>query len=334
MNKSLVTTIKEAVGLPRRFLPQRLLPKHFGDMVFQQLTRLCAVFILLLIVTMGWQLTQSAWPAVQKFGFGFLTETAWDPVMGEFGAAASLWGTLISSFLALLIAVPVSLGVAIFLTQVAPAFLRRPISLAVELLAAIPSIIYGFWGLFILSPWLATNIQPWFTEHLGHWPLVGVLFQGPPMGIGLFSAGLVLSIMVIPFMASILTDLFETVPTQLKEASYGLGSTRWEMITKVVLPFAKVGIVGSFMLGLGRALGETMAVTFVIGNAHRISPSLFEPSTTIASTLANEFAEASGDLYISSLLYLGMMLFLLTFVVLVLARLLLWRLTYEVKGKR
>lgn len=318
-----MSSIKEAVGIPRRF----------GDIVFKQLTMLCAVFILLLIVAMGWQLTQSAMPAVKLFGFDFLSAKSWDPVMGEFGAAPSLWGTLISSFLALLIAVPVSLGVAIFLTQIAPSFLRRPISLAVELLAAIPSIIYGFWGLFILSPWLSNNVQPWLTDNLGDWPIIGILFQGPPMGIGLFSAGLVLSIMVIPFMASILTDLFETVPTQLKEASYGLGSTRWEMITQVVLPFAKVGIVGSFMLGLGRALGETMAVTFVIGNAHRISPSLFEPSTTIASTLANEFAEASGELYISSLLYLGMVLFLLTFVVLILARLLLWRITYQAKGR-
>lgn len=323
MSKVLISSIKEAVGVPRRF----------GDIVFKQLTMVCAVFVLLLIVAMGWQLTQSAMPAVKLFGFDFLSAKSWDPVMGEFGAAPSLWGTLISSFLALLIAVPVSLGVAIFLTQIAPSFLRRPISLAVELLAAIPSIIYGFWGLFILSPWLSNNVQPWLTDNLGDWPIIGILFQGPPMGIGLFSAGLVLSIMVIPFMASILTDLFETVPTQLKEASYGLGSTRWEMITQVVLPFAKVGIVGSFMLGLGRALGETMAVTFVIGNAHRISPSLFEPSTTIASTLANEFAEASGELYISSLLYLGMVLFLLTFIVLILARLLLWRITYQAKGR-
>ena len=323
MSKVLISSIKEAVGVPRRF----------GDIVFKQLTMVCAVFVLLLIVAMGWQLTQSAMPAVKLFGFDFLSAKSWDPVMGEFGAAPSLWGTLISSFLALLIAVPVSLGVAIFLTQIAPSFLRRPISLAVELLAAIPSIIYGFWGLFILSPWLSNNVQPWLTDNLGDWPIIGILFQGPPMGIGLFSAGLVLSIMVIPFMASILTDLFETVPTQLKEASYGLGSPRWEMITQVVLPFAKVGIVGSFMLGLGRALGETMAVTFVIGNAHRISPSLFEPSTTIASTLANEFAEASGELYISSLLYLGMVLFLLTFIVLILARLLLWRITYQAKGR-
>lgn len=314
----------KSVGLSRRF----------GDKVFENLTKLCALFLLVLIVAMGIQLMQSAWPAINAFGVGFFTTQSWDPVMSEFGAAPSLWGTLISSLIALLIAVPVSLGVAIFLTQVAPRFLRRPLGLAVELLAAIPSIIYGFWGLFVLSPWLSEHIQPWLTDTIGLWPVIGVLFQGPPMGIGLFSAGLVLSIMVIPFMAAILIDLFESVPTQLKEASYGLGSTRFEMITKVVIPFAKVGIVGSFMLGLGRALGETMAVTFVIGNAHRVSPSLFDPATTIASTLANEFSEASGDLYISSLLYLGVVLFLLTFVVLSAARLLLWRLSYQQAGKR
>ena len=306
---------------------------RLGDVIFNALTKLCAVFLLVLITAMGWQLSLAALPAIQTFGLDFLFTETWDPGLENFGAAASLWGTLISSFLALLIAVPISLGVAIFLTQIAPNFLRRPIGMAVELLAAIPSIIYGFWGLFVLSPWLAEHVQPWFSEHFGELPLIGLLFQGPPMGIGLFSAGLVLSIMVIPFMASILTDLLETVPTQLKEASYGLGSTRFEMITKVVIPFAKVGIVGSFMLGLGRALGETMAVTFVIGNTHQLSSSIFDPGTTIAATLANEFSEASGGLYISSLLYLGLVLFLLTFVVLIIARLLLWRLTHRAGGK-
>ena len=305
----------------------------FGDTAFRLLAKTCAVFILVLILAMGVQLTMAALPAFSQFGFGFLTDTSWNPVLAEFGAAASLWGTLISSLIALVIAVPVSLGVAIFLTQVAPNFLRRPLGMAVELLAAIPSIIYGFWGLFILSPWLADNLQPWLATLFGDLPGIGLLFQGPPMGIGLFSAGLVLSIMVIPFMASILMDLFEAVPNQLKEASYGLGSTRFEMISKVVIPFAKVGIVGSFMLGLGRALGETMAVTFVVGNAHNLSPSLFEPATTIASTLANEFTEADGDMYISSLLYLGVVLFLFSFVILIAARLMLWRLTAQNGGK-
>lgn len=302
------------------------------DRLFSWLTKSCAVFILLLMLTMGVQLVIAALPAFNTFGFSFLTSSNWNPVLNEFGAAASLWGTLVSSFIALLIAVPVSLGVAIFLTQLAPSFLRRPLGIAVELLAAIPSIIYGFWGLFILSPWLATHLQPWLANIFGNWPLIGVFFQGPPMGIGLFSAGLVLSIMVIPFMASILMDLFEKLPNQLKEASYGLGATRFEMISQILLPFAKVGIIGSFMLGLGRALGETLAVTFVVGNAHNLSASLFEPATTLASTLANEFAEADGEMYISSLLYLGLVLFLLSFIILIAARLMLWRLTSQQGG--
>src|SRR5690554_3199524 len=244
MSKVLISSIKEAVGVPRRF----------GDIVFKQLTMVCAVFVLLLIVAMGWQLTQSAMPAVKLFGFDFLSAKSWDPVMGEFGAAPSLWGTLISSFLALLIAVPVSLGVAIFLTQIAPSFLRRPISLAVELLAAIPSIIYGFWGLFILSPWLSNNVQPWLTDNLGDWPIIGILFQGPPMGIGLFSAGLVLSIMVIPFIDSILTVLFGTGPHQPNEARCGLGSTRCQMTARSVIPLGVGRIDESLMLGPGPAV--------------------------------------------------------------------------------
>ncbi len=302
-------------------------PHRFGDAVFRHLTRACAVLLLILIVAMGWELVHYAWPAIDKFGLSFITSSSWDPVAGEFGAASSLWGTVASSLLAMIVAVPVSLGVAIFLTQMTPNFIRQPVSMAVELLAAIPSIIYGIWGLFVLSPWLAFNVQPWITEHLGGWPLVGVLFQGPPLGIGIFTAGLVLSIMIIPFMTAVLCDIFATVPKNLKEASYGLGATRWEMVTQVVLPFTKVGIVGGFMLGLGRALGETMAVTFVIGNAHRLSPSLFEPANTISSTLANEFTEATSEIYLSSLMYLGLVLFMLTFVVLVLARLLLWHLS-------
>lgn len=302
------------------------LSRRFGDIAFRQLTRACAVLLLLLVIAIGWQLTKMAWPAIQEFGPQFLWSSEWNPVTEQFGAAGALWGTIISSLLALLVAVPVSLGVAIFLTQIAPRFLRRPLGLAVELLAAIPSIIYGLWGLFVLSPWLADHVQPWLTDHIGSWPFIGILFQGPPMGIGVFCAALVLSIMVIPFMASVLCELFDSVPIQLKEASFGLGSTRWEMITQVVLPFTRVGVIGAFMLGLGRALGETMAVTFVIGNAHRLSPSLFEPGSSIASTLANEFTEATSDMYLSSLMYLGLVLFLLTFVVLILARLLLWRL--------
>lgn len=308
--------------------------RRFGDVIFHQLTRVCAVFVLLLVVAIGWQLMRMATPAIDEFGWGFLTSTEWNPVTEVFGAGAPLFGTIVSSLLALLVAVPVSLGIAIFLTQMAPGFLRRPIGMAVELLAAIPSIIYGLWGLFVLSPWLANKVQPWMTEQLGDWPLIGALFQGPPMGIGMFCAALVLSIMVIPFMASVLVELFDSVPVPLKEASFGLGSTRWEMVTKVVIPHVRAGTIGAFMLGLGRALGETMAVTFVIGNAHRVSAGLFEPGSSIASTLANEFTEASSNLYLSSLMYLGLVLFLLTFVVLVLARLLLWRLGQNKGGAR
>lgn len=303
------------------------LPRRFGDVAFRHLTRGCAVLVMLLVLATIAELLHNAWPAIEKFGLGFAVSEVWDPVAGEFGAAASLWGTLVSAALAMLVAVPVSLGVAIFLTQIAPDFVRRPIALAVELLAAIPSIIYGLWGLFVLSPWLASSVQPWLTENLGDWPFIGALFQGPPMGIGLFCAAIVLSIMIIPFMAAVLCDLFATVPATLKEASFGVGATRWEMITQIVLPYTRVGIIGSFMLGLGRALGETMAVTFVIGNAHRVSTALFEPGSTIASTLANEFTEATSQIYLSSLMYLGLLLFLLTFVVLVLARLMLWRMS-------
>lgn len=303
-------------------------PRRVGDTLFRYLAKSCALLLLCLVALMAWQLVHYAWPAVEHLGLGFLTSSEWDPVANRFGAAASLWGTVAASSIAMLVAVPVSLGVAIFLTQLAPGFLRRPIGLAVELLAAIPSIIYGLWGLFVLSPWLAEHVQPWMTAHLGGIPYVGLLFQGPPMGIGLFTAGLVLSIMVIPFMASLLCDLFNSVPATLKEASFGLGATRWEMITQIIIPFTKVGVVGSFMLGLGRALGETMAVTFVVGNSHRLAAGLFNPGSTIASTLANEFTEATGEIYLSSLMYLGLVLFALTFVVLIIARLMLWRLSY------
>lgn len=309
-----------------------LLPPHLGEVAFRCITKLCALSLILLLATMAWKLVESAWPAISQFGPGFIISTDWDPVTDEFGAATALWGTVVSSLIAMLIAVPVSLGVAIFLTQVAPRWIKRPVLTAVELLAAIPSIIYGLWGLFVLTPWLATNVQPWLTSTLGSWPVIGFLFQGPPIGIGLFPAGLVLSVMIIPFMTSVICDLFATVPTGLKEASFGLGATRWEMITQIVLSYTRVGVVGSFMLGLGRALGETMAVTFVIGNAHHLSTALFEPSSTIASTLANEFTEASSGIYLSSLMYLGLVLFLLTFTVLALARLMLWRLSHRDGG--
>ena len=226
----------------------------------------------------------------------------------------------------MLIAVPVSFGIALFITQMAPPWLKRPVGIAVELLAAVPSIIYGMWGLFVFAPLFADYVQPWVTDHLGTWPIVGVLFQGPPMGIGMFTAGLILSIMVIPFIAAVMRDVFEVVPEVLKESAYGLGATTWEVVRNVVLPYARVGVVGGIMLGLGRALGETMAVTFVIGNAHELSASLLMPGNTISSTLANEFTEAVGEMYTSSLVALGLILFGITAVVLALAKLMLARL--------
>jgi phosphate transport system permease protein len=227
----------------------------------------------------------------------------------------------------MIIAVPVSFGIALFITELAPNWLKRPVGAAIELLAAIPSIIYGMWGLFVFAPLFADHVQPWVTDHLGGWPLIGALFQGPPMGIGMFTAGLILAIMVIPFIAAVMRDVFEVVPTVLKESAYGLGATTWEVVWHVVLPYTKSGVVGGIMLGLGRALGETMAVTFVIGNAHRISASLFMPGNTISSALANEFTEATGEMYTSSLIALGLILFFITFTVLALAKLLLLRLS-------
>jgi len=296
------------------------------DSIFRGATLVTALLVFAAVISIVIMLYIGAYPALHKFGLGFLFSTAWNPVTEDFGALVSIFGTLVTSAIALLIAVPVSFGIALFITQIAPDWLKRPIGTAIELLAAIPSIIYGMWGLFVLAPLLADYIQPWVTEHLGAWPLVGVLFQGPPMGIGMFTAGLILAIMVIPFIAAVMRDVFEVVPPVLKESAYGLGATTWEVVWNIVLPYTRVGVVGGIMLGLGRALGETMAVTFVIGNAQRISPSLFMPGSTISSALANEFTEAVGQMYTSSLIALGLILFLITFIVLALARLLLMRL--------
>lgn len=297
-----------------------------GDRIFRWVTQFAAFLVFLSVVGIGVTLLVDAWPAIHKFGLGFLTSKEWNPVTEQFGGLSALMGTLITSTIAMIIGIPVSFGVALFITELAPVWMKRPVGIAVELLAAIPSIIYGLWGLFVFAPWFADNVQPWVTDHFGSWPFIGALFQGPPMGIGMFTAGLVLAIMVIPFMAAVMRDVFETVPAVLKESAYGLGSTTWEVVWKVVLPYTKIGVVGGIMLGLGRALGETMAVTFVIGNAHDLSPSLFMPGNTISSTLANEFTEASGTIYLSSLMYLGLILFFITFVVLAIAKLLLLRL--------
>ena len=305
----------------------RLRRGQWLDSLFRGTTRLFAATVLLVIIAIVVSLVIGAAPALEKFGFGFLTSTQWNPVTENFGAAVAIFGTLVSSAIAMIIGVPVSFGIALFITELSPRWLKRPIGIAVELLAAIPSIIYGMWGLFVFAPLFADHVQPWISDHLGGWPLIGALFQGPPMGIGMFTAGLILAIMVIPFMTAVMRDVFEVVPPVLKESAYGLGATTWEVVRNVVLPYTKVGVVGGVMLGLGRALGETMAVTFVIGNAHRISSSLFMPGNTISSTLANEFTEAVGATYTSSLIALGLILFLITFIVLALAKLLLMRLT-------
>ncbi|WP_423226988.1 phosphate ABC transporter permease subunit PstC [Marinobacter halodurans] len=300
---------------------------HLADKAFRGLTQFFALLVALSVLGVFITLLVGAWPALEQYGFfNFLTTNDWNPVTDVYGAVAPIYGTLVTSLLALLIGVPVSFGIALFITELAPVWLKRPIGVAIELLAAVPSIIYGMWGLFVFAPWFSENVQPWMTDNLGDWPLIGGLFQGPPMGIGMFTAGLILAIMIIPFMAAVMRDVFETVPPVYKESAYGLGGTTWEVVWKVVLPYTKIGVVGGIMLGLGRALGETMAVTFVIGNSHNVSGSLFMPGNTISSTLANEFTEADGAIYTSSLISLGLVLFLLTFVVLAIAKLMLIRL--------
>jgi phosphate transport system permease protein len=306
---------------PRHAAGQRL-----RERVFQAATLAAAVLVLVLLGGVAVSLAVGSWPALTRFGFSFLTREVWNPVTEQFGALAPVYGTLITSFLALLLAIPVSFGIAIFLTELAPVWLKRPVGVAIELLAAVPSIIYGIWGLFVLAPILQRHVQPWLIAALGPWPVVGRLFQGPPFGIGILTAGFVLAIMVIPFISAVMRDVFDTVPGVLKESGYGLGATTWEVIWQVVVPYARTGIIGGVMLGLGRALGETMAVTFVIGNAHRIGSSLFAPGTTISATIANEFTEAVGDLYTASLVALGALLFLITFTVIAAARYMLMRL--------
>jgi phosphate transport system permease protein len=268
-----------------------------------------------------------AWPAFEHFGPGFITRIEWDPVNEEYGALIAIAGTLITSLIALLFAVPISFGIALFLTEICPVWLKRPLGTAVELLAGVPSIIYGMWGLFIFAPLFADHVQPLLQNTLGEVPVLGALFSGPMMGIGMLTAGLILSVMIIPFIASVMRDVFDTCPSVLKESAYALGCTRWEVVRKIVLPYTRVGVVGGVMLGLGRALGETMAITFVIGNAHKLSWSLFAAGNSIASTLANEFAEAEAGLHMSSLFALGLILFVITFIVLAAAKLMLLQLT-------
>jgi phosphate transport system permease protein len=298
---------------------------RLGDSIFRWLTLLAAVAVLVLLSGVIIALINGSLPALQAFGFNFLIDERWNPVTEKFGALAPIYGTIITSFLAMLIAVPVGLFISMFLTELCPMWLRRPIAIAIELLAGIPSIIYGIWGLFVFAPFLQQTLQPFLIDLFGPIPVLSSLFAGPPYGIGVLTAGLILAIMVLPFITSISREVFESVPPVLKEAAYGIGCTTWEVVRYVVLPYTRVGVIGGVMLGLGRALGETMAVTFVIGNAHRVSASILAPGTTISATIANEFTEAVGDLYTSALIALGLILFVITFIVLAAARYMLLR---------
>jgi phosphate transport system permease protein len=297
----------------------------FGDAVFKTLTLAFAVLVLVVLAGVIASLVLGAAPALQQFGFNFLITESWNPVTEKFGALAPVYGTLVTSAIAMLIGIPVAFGIALFITELCPNWLKRPLSIMIELLAAIPSIIYGIWGLFVLAPFFQEHVEPALINTLGAIPGIGLLFEGPPLGIGVLTAGFILAIMVLPFITSISRDVFETVPPVLKEAAFGIGCTTWEVVRNVVIPYTRLGVIGGIMLALGRALGETMAITFVIGNAHRISGSLLAPGTTISATIANEFTEAVGDVYTSVLIELGLILFAITFAVLAMSRLMLMR---------
>jgi phosphate transport system permease protein len=294
-----------------------------GDRRFRILTQLAAFLVVAIFVGIIVTLFIGAMPAIKAFGLGFLTSSVWNPVTEKFGAFPLIYGTLVTSALAMIVAVPVGIGIAIFLTELCPRQLKRPIGIAVELLAGIPSIIYGIWGFFVFVPFFQSTIEPWLIAVFANIPILEDLFAGPPYGIGIFTAALILSIMILPFISAVTRDVFATVPPILKEAAYGLGCTTWEVMWRIVLPYSRSGVVGGAMLALGRALGETMAVTFVVGNAHHINMSLLAPGTTISATIANEFAEALGDLYIPALIYAGLILFFITFLVLTAAQLML-----------
>jgi len=300
-----------------------------GDFLFRHLTFLFALLVLLILGGVIVALIDGALPALRTFGVSFLFSDVWNPVTEKFGALAPIYGTLVTSAIAMLVGIPVAFGIAVFITEICPGWLKRPLATMIELLAAIPSIIYGIWGLFVFAPFVQQYIQPNLIASLGQIPGFGALFAGPPLGIGVLTAGFILAIMVLPFISSIMRDVFETVPAILKESAYGLGATRSEVVRQIVLPYTRIGVVGGIMLGLGRALGETMAVTFVIGNAHRISVSILQPGTTISASLANEFTEAVGDLYLSSLIALGFILFVITFIVLAIAKMMLLRLEHR-----
>ncbi len=304
-----------------------------ADRIFKHVTQACALLVLLMFVGLIYSLVSGAMPSIKAFGFDFLVTETWNPAREIFGAVAPIYGTLMTSVIAMLMAVPVGIGIAIFLTELCPRPLRRSVGIAIELLAGIPSIIYGIWGLVVLAPFLQQTLQPWLIDNLIDVPVLSTIFAGPPYGIGILTAGIILGVMILPLITAITRDVFETVPPVLKEAAYGLGGTTWEVIWNVVLPYARGGVVGGTMLALGRALGETMAVTFVIGNAHRISASIMAPGTTISASIANEFGEAVGDLYTASLIELGLILFVITFIVLASAQYMLYRLEQRAGGR-
>jgi phosphate transport system permease protein len=302
---------------------QRARRDGLADRTFRQIVAGAGIFVLLTLAGVALTTLWGGREAFATFGFKFLTSTEWDTVGKQFGALAPVYGTLMTAAIALIIAVPVSFGIALYLTEIAPTWLRTPVGAAIELLAGIPSIIYGMWGLFVFVPIMGRYIIPWLNDHVGEWPIVGPLFKGPPLGLGMLTAGIVLAIMVIPFISSVMREVFLTVPTRLKESAYALGSTTWEVAWDVVLPYTRNAVIGGIFLGLGRALGETMAVTFVLGNVHRLSLSLLEPGNSIAATIANEFAEADSEIFRSSLIALAFLLFVVTFIVLAIAKLML-----------
>ena len=316
-----------AITLPLPAAGARDVQDARADRAFRWLVTGAGLLVLLSLTAAALSMLWGGRATFQKFGLGFLWSNAWDPVGQDFGALVPIYGTVVTATIALIIAVPVSFGIAMFLTEIAPKWLRTPIATAIELLAGIPSIIYGMWGLFVLVPVLSEHVYPWVDEHLGTLPVVGEFFAGPPLGLGMLTAGLVLAIMVIPFIASVMREVFLTVPGRLKESAYALGSTRWEVVWDIVLPYTRSAVIGGIFLGLGRALGETMAVTFVLGNAHELTTSLLMPGNSIAATIANEFAEADSEQYRSALIALGFVLFLVTFVVLAAARLMLRQLS-------
>lgn len=312
-------------------LAARLSRQKRLDGAFVWTTKLSALLVLLTLGGIMLSLVFGAIPSIREFGLNFYTSSNWDPVAGQFGALAPIYGTIVTSIIAVVIAVPVSFGIAVFLTELCPNFLKKPLGIAIELLAGIPSIIYGMWGLFVFAPWFGDTVQPWLINHLAGLPIIGQMFVGAPIGIGLFTAGLVLAIMIIPFIAATMRDVFLVVPDLLKESAYGMGATTWEVVTKVVLPYTKASVVGGLILGLGRALGETMAVTFLIGNTFNINTSLFTSGVSITSALANEFAEASSEMHLSSLLHLGLILFVISFIVLSASKLMLMKIDKRVE---